>query len=105
MNGNVMRNKRTCDIYLNKQDGPVFNTAESDARLAGGTLNGNYNLGTVVVEVADGSLYGLGQAHAHKPDLVGREVIMMAPIGTVGSRGRPLVAYAKDLCSMIAGHT
>src|SRR5690625_5568000 len=101
-NGNVRLSNRTGHIYLNTQDGPVFNTAESDALLAGGTLTGNYDLGTVVVEVPDGSLYGLGQAHAQKPDLVGREVIMLAPNGTVGSRNRPLVVYAKDLSSTIA---
>src|SRR5690625_3462428 len=67
-NGNVRLSNRTGHIYLNTQDGPVFNTAESDALLAGGTLTGNYDLGTVVVEAPEGRLYGLWRAHAPKQD-------------------------------------
>ncbi len=84
------------DLTLDTAIGTPYKQGETDANVAGGTANANYDLGTLNIRVNNGSLLATGVADASSPDIVGFSAGLIATEGTIGSRTRPLVIYTQD---------
>jgi filamentous hemagglutinin family protein len=95
-NGNIVFNNLVGGVTLDNSQGTLFSRTETDARLAGGTMNANYDIGTLTINVAAGDLTATGVADLKNPDIVARNAALIAPIGNIGTFGRPLVIYVKD---------
>lgn len=95
-NGNIVFDNLIGSVMLDNSQGTLFSRSETDARLAGGTMNANYDIGTLSINVAAGDLIASGIADLKNPDIVARNAALIAPIGNIGTLGRPLVIYVKD---------
>src|SRR5690606_16567070 len=95
-NGNIVFNNLVGSVTLDNSEGTLFSRSETDARLAGGTMNANYDIGALTINVAAGDLIATGVADVQNPDIVARNAALIAPLGSIGAFGRPLVVYVKD---------
>src|SRR5690606_16919738 len=94
--GNIVFNNLFGSVTLDNSQGTLLSRSETDARLAGGTMNANYDIGTLTINVAAGDLIASGVADLKNPDIVARNAALIAPLGNIGMLGRPLVIYVKD---------
>ncbi len=99
----ILRNNG--DISLTNVVGDVVlvNTAEvdydqlpTDARDAGGVINGNYDSGYVSITLSDGDLIAFNPPgyNLRRPDLVGDFIEVNVDGNFADNSGRPIVAYA-----------
>lgn len=95
-NGNIVFNNLSGSVTLDNTNGLLFSRNEPDARAAGGTMNANYDIGTLTINVAQGDLAAINSPNLDNPDIVARNAALIAPTGNIGSPGRPLVIYVKD---------
>lgn len=95
-NGNIVFSNLAGSVTLDNTNGLLFTRNEPDARLAGGTMNANYDIGTLTINVAQGDLTAVNSPNLDNPDIVARNAALIAPTGNIGSPGRPLVIYVKD---------
>ena len=95
-NGNIVFNNLSGSVTLDNTNGLLFHRDEPDARAAGGTMNANYDIGTLTINVAQGDLTAINSPNLDNPDLIARNAALIAPTGNIGSPGRPLVIYVKD---------
>ena len=95
-NGNIVFNNLSGSVTLDNTNGLLFSRNEPDARAAGGTMNANYDIGTLTINVAQGDLAAINTPNLNNPDIVARNAALIAPTGNIGSPGRPLVIYVKD---------
>src|SRR5690606_11792828 len=66
--------------------------------LAGGTVNANYEIGSLTINVATGNLLASREPgpNVANPDIVARTAVLTTPGGSLGSPDRMLVIYVKD---------
>ncbi|MGM8227528.1 filamentous hemagglutinin N-terminal domain-containing protein [Cellvibrio sp. ARAG 10.3] len=97
-NGDVVLNNLAGDITLDNTSGTLYDRSQTDARLAGGTANANYEIGTLTINVANGNLLGSIDPgpNIQNPDIVARTAVLTTPAGSIGSPDRMLVLYVKD---------
>lgn len=82
--GNVVLDNSALDPY---------DKAATDARIAGGPMNANYNIGLLTINLSSGDLTGLGSPSLERPDITARAAVINAPLSAIGSKIRPLVIY------------
>lgn len=97
-NGDVVLNNLAGDITLNNTSGALYDRVQTDARLAGGTVNANYEIGSLTINVANGNLLASNNPgpNVANPDIVARTAVLTTPVGSIGSPERMLVIYVKD---------
>ncbi|HTF84004.1 MAG TPA: hypothetical protein VL987_05425 [Cellvibrio sp.] len=97
-NGDVVLNNLAGDITLDNTSGTLYDQSQTDARLAGGTVNANYEIGALTINVANGNLLGSIDPgpNIQNPDIVARTAVLTTPAGSIGSPDRMLVIYVKD---------
>src|SRR5690606_39076445 len=69
-NGDIALVNTVGDVILDNTNGLRFSRDETDARLAGGTANANYEIGTFSVSVTNGSLLARGPQDLENPDVI-----------------------------------
>ncbi len=97
-NGDVVLNNLAGDITLDNTSGALYDRVQTDARLAGGTVNANYEIGSLTINVANGNLLASNNPgpNVANPDIVARTAVLTTPVGSLGSPERMLVIYVKD---------
>ncbi len=95
-NGNIVFNNLAGSVTLDNTNNLLFSRNEPDARVAGGTMNANYDIGNLTINVAQGDLIAINSPNLDNPDIVARNAALIAPTGNIGGPGRPLVIYVKD---------
>ena len=97
-NGDVVLHNLAGDITLDNTSGTLYDQSQTDSRLAGGTANANYEIGTLTINVANGNLLGSNDPgpNIQNPDIVARSAVLTTPVGSIGSPDRMLVIYVKD---------
>ncbi len=79
-------------MQLDGREGPMFDGGSDDAVQAGGTVNANYDTGTLSITITGGDLTALGPVNSEQPDLVARSGSIVVA-GNIGAPNRPLVMY------------
>jgi hypothetical protein len=92
-NGDIIFTNLTGDVVLDNSQLAAYDKAATDARLAGGPTNSNYNIGLLTVNIANGDLLATGAPSLERPDVTARTMVINAPLSSIGSKARPLVIY------------
>ena len=92
-NGDITFTNLTGDVVLDNSQLSPYDKTATDARLAGGPMNSNYNIGLLTVNIANGDLLATGAPSLERPDITARTMVINAPLSSIGSITRPLVIY------------
>jgi hypothetical protein len=95
-NGNIVVENVTGDVVLDtiNADNFALNTENTNALTTFGTVNANYDIGKLLINVAAGNLSATGAANKKNPDITAYNASLTAS-GSIGA-SRPLVMYVKN---------
>jgi len=96
-NSNIYFSNYKGDVFLDNSENPVFGRTESDALLAGGTMNSNYNLSDLFIRIDSGDLLMAPGYNKSKemPAIVANNAKIDIAGGNFGSLGSPIIVYVR----------
>ncbi|MFL0809073.1 MAG: filamentous hemagglutinin N-terminal domain-containing protein [Agarilytica sp.] len=95
-------NQGTLTMVNSSDPDYAYDRTDTDARTAGGTINANYNSGTVNIIVDGGDLLAANppSLNRNRPEIVGEFVNVSVDGNFGGTNGRPIVVYAQEQMSI-----
>lgn len=94
-NNNVSLVNSMGDVVLDNAPDQDYMFDATDARIAGGDANANFDVGVLTITVPLGGVRATGSLNSQRPDLVGNSVVV-STTGGFGANGRPIVVLAKE---------
>src|SRR5690606_31972192 len=95
-NGNVHFRNTNGDVHLAHSTGQAYQRYHDEARYAGGLVDANYEIGSLVIDIDNGYLLTTALPDMNYPVLAARNMILTSPRGGIGQPLYPLVVYVKD---------
>ncbi|MGQ9424399.1 two-partner secretion domain-containing protein [Gilvimarinus sp. F26214L] len=95
-NGNIALVNTFGNVILDNTDGALYSRSATDARQAGGTIDANYEVGGLLIDVANGNILAAGPPNGDDPIIAARNASLVTPRGGIGEPYMPLVVHVKD---------